>query len=219
VTTPLSAVREGLVKAHLEILRPTVPTPIVPVRFNPTQYVIEKGNAFAEIPIPGLETPPIQFIRGNAERLTTELLLDTSDTLEDVRLKYTDQLRGLLKVQPALHAPPILRFTWDTQVFVGVAESMTFTYQLFTPEGIPLRANLTLALKEYRPVDQQINETPRQSPDVDKAYTVRRGDTLSDIAAAAYDDPAPWRAIARANDIADPRTLAPGRVLRVPRLT
>jgi nucleoid-associated protein YgaU len=218
MTTPLSAVREGLVKAHLEVLRPTVPVPIIPVRFNPTQYVIEKGNSFAEIAIPGLETPPLQFIRGNAERLSTELLLDTSDTLEDVRLKYTNQLRGLLNVQPTLHAPPILRFTWDTQVFVGVVESMSFTYQLFTPEGIPLRANLTLALKEYRTVEEQLNDRPRESSDVDKAYTVRRGDTLSDIAAATYDDPAPWRAIARANGISDPRTLAPGRVLSVPRL-
>ena len=217
MTTPLSAVREGLVKAHLEVLRPPVPLPIIPVRFNPTQYVIEKGNTFAEIPIPGLEAPPIQFIRGNAERLTTELLLDTSDTLDDVRLKYTNQLRALLNVQPALHAPPILRFTWDTQVFVGVVESMSFTFQLFTPEGIPLRATLSLALKEYRPVGQQLGQ-PRQSPDVDKAYTVRRGDTLSDVAAATYDDPAAWRHIARANGITDPRTLAPGQVLRVPRL-
>jgi hypothetical protein len=218
MTTPLSAVREGLVRAHLEVLRPPVPLPIIPVRFNPTQYVVEKGNTFADIPIPGLETPPIQFIRGNAERLTTELLLDTSDTLEDVRLKYTNQLRGLLNVQPALHAPPIVRFTWDTQVFVGVVENMSFTFQLFTPDGIPLRARLNLSLKEYRTVEQQLNESPRQSPDVDKAYTVRRGDTLSDIAAAVYDDPAAWRAIARANAIVDPRTLPPGRVLSVPRL-
>ena len=55
MTTPLSAVREGLVKAHLEVLRPIVPVPIIPLRFNPTQYELEKGNSFAEIAIPGLE--------------------------------------------------------------------------------------------------------------------------------------------------------------------
>ena len=218
MTTPLSFVREGLVKAHLEILQPAVPSPIIPVRFNPTQYVIEKGNNFAEIPIPGLESPPLQFIRGNAERLTTELLLDTSDTLEDVRDKYTDQLRSLLDVQSSLHAPPIIRFVWDTQIFVGVVENMTFSYQLFTPEGIPLRAHLNLSLKEYRTVEQQVATTPLQSPDVDKAYTVRRGDTLSAVSGAVYDDPTQWRAIARANHITDPRALPPGRVLGVPPL-
>lgn len=214
----MSAVREGLVKAHLEILSPTVLLPIIPVRFNPAQYVIEKGNTFAEIAIPGLESPPLQFVRGNAERLTVDLLLDTSDTLLDVRLVYTDRLRKLLDVTPELHAPAIVRFVWDIQIFVGVVESMSFTYSLFAPEGYPLRASLHLALKEYRTVDQQLRERPRQSPDVDKAYTVRRGDTLSAIAAAAYEDPTAWREIARANAIVDPRALPPGRVLRVPRL-
>jgi nucleoid-associated protein YgaU len=219
VTTPLSAVRVGLEKARLDVLRMPGKEVIssIPVRFNPTQYTIEKGNNFAEIAIPGLESPPLQFIRGNAERLTTELLLDTSDTLEDVRLKYTNDLRALLNVRPELHAPPVLRFVWDTQVFVGVVESMSFNYQLFTPDGIPLRAHLNLTLKEYRTVDEQLKD-PRHSPDVDKAYTVRRGDTLSDIASATYDDPVFWREIARANGISDPRTLAPGRVLIVPRL-
>jgi nucleoid-associated protein YgaU len=218
VTTPLSFVREGLAKAYLEILQPVVPAPIIPVRFNPTQYVIEKGNTFAEIPIPGLEAPPLQYIRGSAEKLTTELVLDTSDTLEDVRIKYTNQLRALLDIQPAIHAPPIIRFVWDTQIFVGIVETMTFTHQLFTPEGVPLRAHLNLSLKEYRTVEQQMDQPPRQSPDVEKAYTVRRGDTLSAIAAAVYDDPTQWRAIARQNGIVDPRTLPPGRVLGVPRL-
>ena len=218
MTTVMGAIREGLLKAHLEILRPVVPIPFIPVRFNPTQYVIEKSNSFADIPIPGLGTPPVQFIRGNAEKLTTELLLDTSDTLIDVRLMYTNQLRALLDVQPKLHAPPILRFVWDTQIFVGVIESMNFSFQLFTPEGIPLRAHLNLSLKEYRTVEEQVDATPLQSPDVDKAYTVRRGDSLSAIAADAYDDPSAWREIARANGISDPRRLRPGRVLSVPRL-
>ena len=209
---------QGLVKAHLEVLRPPVPVPLIPVRFNPTQYQIEKSNTFQEIPIPGLESPPLQFIRGNAERLTTELLLDTSDTLVDVRVAYTFQLRSLLDVASELAAPPILRFTWDTQVFVGVAESMTFTYELFTPEGIPLRAKLNLTMKEYRPVEWQVKEMDLHSPDVDKSYVVRRGDTLSDVAGATYGDPGRWRDVARANGIVDPRTLTPGRALRVPRI-
>jgi nucleoid-associated protein YgaU len=216
MTTPIAALVQGLVSAHIEILQPPVPIPIIPVRFNPTQYVIEKGNTFAEIPIPGLGAPPLQYVRGNAAKLTTELLLDTSDTLIDVRLAYTNQLRSLLDIQPELHAPPIMRFVWGGQVFVGVVESMTFTYQLFTPEGIPLRAQLNLTLKEYTTVEQQIACNPKNSPDVEKAYTVRRGDTLSAISAAVYNDPTQWRAIAEANDITDPRHLVTGSVLSIP---
>ena len=58
----------------------------------------------------------------------------------------------------------------------------------------------------------------KHSPDVDKSYTVRRGDTLSGIAGALYNDPTQWRAIAQANGIVDPRELQPAVRLTVPAL-
>ena len=104
-----------------------------------------------------------------------------------------------------------MRFVWDTQVFVGVVESLNITYPLFTPEGVPLRAKLSLALKEYRPSRCRSTSRPRESPDVEKTYMVRRGDTLSDIAARVYRRSRPVARDRRANGISDPRTLAPGR--------
>lgn len=209
---------QGLVRAYLEILVPKVPDPIIPFRFNPTEYQIQKTNNFAEIAIPGLETPPIQFVRGASEKLSCELLVDTSDTLEDVRKRYVNKLRNLMRLNKDLHAPPILRLTWDTQVFKGVLESLNITYQMFTPAGVPLRAKLAVELKEYRPVEVQVKETPTRSPDFEKTYVVRRGDTLSSIAFAVYRDAGVWRKIAEANQIQDVRRIAPGRVLALPRL-
>lgn len=216
--TPLSAVRQGLVPARLEILVPKVPNPIIPLRFNPTEYQLQKSNNFAEIGIPGLESPPIQFVRGAAEKLALELLVDTSDTLEDVRKKYVDGLRDLMRINAELHAPPIVAFSWDTQVFKGVLESLGVSYVLFSPDGVPLRAKLSVSLKEYRPAAVQFREIERHSPDVDKTFVVRRGDTLSAIAGQVYRDPSLWREIARANGIVDPRRVRPGDALRVPRL-
>jgi hypothetical protein len=203
----------------LEIVKPSVPNPIIPLKFNPTEYQLQKANNFAEIGIPGLETPPIQFIRGTSEKLTAEVLVDTSDTLVDVRVAYVNKLRSLMDLNRELHAPPIVRFTWDTEVFLGVLDSLNVTYVLFTPEGIPLRAKLSLSMKEYRPADIQIKKNPKASPDFDKTYVVRRGDTLSGIAFAIYRDSKAWREIARNNQIQDPRTLQPGRVLQLPNLT
>ena len=216
--TPLSLIKQGFIKAQLEILEPRGNAKIIPFCFNPTEYQLQKANNFAEISIPGLETPPIQYIRGASEKLTADLLLDTSDTLEDVREKYVNNLRDLMNINDKLHAPPIVRFTWAKQTFKGVMESCNVTYLMFTPEGIPLRAKVSISLKEYRPVEVQLKETPRSSPDVEKQYVVRRGDTLSNIAAGVYRDPSVWREIARANAIRDPRTIEPGRSLMLPRL-
>jgi Contractile injection system tube protein/LysM domain len=216
--TPLSAVRLGLVPARLEILTPRVPDPVIPLRFNPTEYQLQKSNTFAEIGIPGLESPPIQFVRGAAEKLSLELLADTSDTLEDVREKYVNKLRDLMRLNAELHAPPIVAFSWDTQVFKGVLESLNIAYVLFSPDGVPLRAKLSVTLKEYRPAAVQFRESPTLSPDFDKSFVVRRGDTLSGIAAQVYRDPARWREIARANGIVDPARIRPGDTLRLPSL-
>jgi LysM repeat protein len=215
---PIQLAGQSLVQAYLEIVVPKVADPIIPLRFNPTEYQIQKSNSFAEIGIPGLESPPIQFIRGTSEKLSAEVLVDTSDTLDDVRVAYVNKLRSLLNLNRELHAPAIVRFVWDTEVFRGVLESLNITYVLFTPEGVPLRAKLSLGLKEYRPVEIQIKENPTSSADFDKSYVVRRGDTLSGIAFAVYRNYNVWRDIARNNQIQDPRTLPPGKVLQLPSL-
>ena len=123
-----------------------------------------------------------------------------------------------MNIHPELHAPPIVRLAWGSESFKGVIESLNITFVLFTPDGIPLRAKLSLTLKEYRPVDVQVRERPKNSPDTEKAWVVRRGDTLSSIASAVLRDPALWRTIARANGIIDPRNIPPGLTLTVPRL-
>jgi hypothetical protein len=48
------------------------------------------------------------------------------------------------------------------------------------------------------------------------AYVVQRGDTLSSIADRFYGDPNMWTAIAEANDIADPDSIAVGTRLEIP---
>lgn len=217
--TPAKSAGQGLKKAILEVLVPkNVPQSVFELCFNPTDYQVQKSNNFAEIPIPGLESPPIQFIRGTSEKLVADLIADTSGTLDDVRKEYTNGLRDLMRINSDLHAPPIVRLVWDDQIFKGVIEALNITFTLFTPDGIPIRAKVSLTLKEYRPVEVQVKESPKSSPDVEKHHIVRRGDSLSSIAGMAYGDPTAWREIARANRIHDPRLLKPGTDLTVPRV-
>ena len=220
VTTPFDSVKPGPNRAVITVEAPPPqgnPT-VITLCFNPTEYQRAKANSFAEIGIPGLETPPIQYVRGESEKLTAELLADTSDTLQDVRARYTTPLRELMNINAELHAPPIVRLSWGSESFKGVIESLNLTFTLFTPEGIPLRAKISMTMKEYRPVTVQVRQVPKNSPNVDKAYVVRRGDTLSGIASALYRDPTQWRAIAEASNIVDPRFLQPGQKLTVPKL-
>ena len=207
-----------LARAKLRIVEPAVDKPDVPLHFNPAEYKLRKENTFAEIPVPGIESPPLQYVGGRARVLSMNLFVDTSDTHEDVREKYVTKIEGLLHKNEKLHAPPIVEFVWDAAVFRGVLRSLDISYVLFHSDGKPLRALLAVVMTEHRPVADQLRETQQTSPDVEKRYVVRAAETLSSISEAVFRDPSHWREIAVANAITDPRRVAPGTVLTIPPL-
>lgn len=100
--------------------------------------------------------------------------------------------------------------------FRGIVESIKQKFTLFSPEGIPLRATLTVTLREYKTLDEQLQQLNLSSPDRTHSHVVQRGDTLSAIAARYYDRSGVWRPIAAENGIEDPRRIATGLFLRIP---
>ena len=48
-------------------------------QFNPSELSFQKGVQIAEIAIPGLDAPLLQFVRGQNETLTLDLFFDTTD--------------------------------------------------------------------------------------------------------------------------------------------
>ena len=190
----------------------------ITVLFNPNQYSLTKGNQIAEIGIPGLGSPILQFVRGNSRTLTMDLFFDTYEAQSDVT-ELTEEIYGLLGILGPTHVPPICTFSWGALTFEGIVENVNGKYTLFLPSGVPVRATLSVTFKEHIPVDIQVRAVPTESADHTKTRTVKRGDTLCGIAAEEYDDPAAWRPIARANAIDNPRVLKPGRVLVIPPLT
>ncbi len=203
--------------------------------FNPERYTINKGVQIAEIAVPGLDSPVLQFVRGQNEKITLELFFDTTsfgmvDSVKDVR-EETRKVYQLLKINRDTHAPPRCKLSWGEggQLFSFgsslfsrcVAESVSEEFNLFSPSGMPLRAKLTVAFREYKTVEEQLKETPKHSADRTKVRTVQRGQTLSYIAWLEYGNPGDWRLIAeaKANSINNPRLLVPGTTLVIPRGT
>jgi nucleoid-associated protein YgaU len=203
-------------------------------QFNPTELRFQKQAQIAEVAIPGLDSPLLQFVRLQDERITLELFFDTTDTGMDENAKsvtlLTDPFYELIKIDSDSHAPPRLVFGWGSSFpgkgikdvmqqrsdFACVIDSIDQQFTLFSPNGTPLRAKLNVGLREYKTLEQQVAELNLKSADVTKAYVVQSGDTLPKIAYEAYSDPTAWRTIADANGIDDPTVLVPGAVLSLP---
>jgi nucleoid-associated protein YgaU len=237
----------------------------MPVQFNPAELSFTKTAQMAEIAIPGLDSPALQFVRGGNETVTVELFFDTTDSGmgDGARsvTEETDKFYRLVKQHQKTHAPPRVRFSWgdptpalpalpeakgqgppgvpqkpaappakpkadaaftsaDAQVsyapfwFTGVVESVERKFLLFSPKGVPLRARLTVKMREYKTVEQMAAYL--QSADHTKAHVLKRRERLDQVAAREYDAPGEWRRIAAANGLEDPRRVAPGTVLKIP---
>ena len=186
----------------------------IEVLLNPTDYTLTKGAMYTEVPIPGLSTPILQFIRGSGETLKLELLLDGTDG-HAVAPRLT-ALRALVAIDGTLHTPPVVLFEWGDQSFQGVVTQLEEKMTVFNPDGNVLRSRVTLTLKKYESVDSQISATRKSSPDRTHIRVVREGETLAHIAFEAYGDPALWSVIAQHNNIDRPRFVSPGAALLVP---
>ncbi|HET9786227.1 MAG TPA: hypothetical protein VFP47_03785 [Pyrinomonadaceae bacterium] len=100
--------------------------------------------------------------------------------------------------------------------FRCIVESVKQKFTFFSPEGVPLRATLTVTLREYRTLEEQLAQLGRTSPDRTHSHVLQHGETLSDLAGQYYQHPGDWRFIADENGIEDPRRLAPGSFLTIP---
>src|SRR5438876_427384 len=100
---------------------------------------------------------------------------------------------------------PLTKALLVAQYSSGAAavESVRQKFTLFSPEGIPLRATLTVSLREYKTLDEQLAQLNLSSPDRTHSHVTREGDTLARIAHRYYTRPDEWRAIADANGIDD----------------
>lgn len=200
--------------------------------FNPERYTVNKSVQFADIAIPGLDSPVVQFVRGQSEKIALDLFFDTTDSgmvdnVRDVR-ELTGKVYKLLKVNGETHAPPRCILLWGEagKLFSFgsresprcVLESVNGEFTLFSPSGVPLRAKLSVSFREAWTIEEQLRETPRYTSDRRKIRILQRGQTLSHLAGEEYQDPGAWRLIADANHIDNPRRVTPGTELEIPPL-
>jgi nucleoid-associated protein YgaU len=227
-----------IVSLQKAFFRNLVTKKTLPVQFNPTELSFNKTAQFAEIAIPGLDQPVLQFIRGGTETLSVDLFFDTTDdgmgqdakSVADEIYEFYD----LVKQNKDTHAPPKCVFAWGPPVvkacveqfsehfnfslapswFVCIVESIDRKFLLFSPEGIPLRARLTVKMREYQTVEQMV--AGLHSADHTKMRVLKRRERLDQISVQEYETPAEWRMIAEANDIDNPRLVPPGTMLEIP---
>ena len=142
------------------------------VLFNPTEYTFEDASKWQEQE-GNRRGPELQYTGGERRRLSMELFYDTYEAKEDVRL-YTGKLQQLLVVTTDNgnngKRPPVVELSWgQAQSNVGfpfkcVLESLKQQFTLFTSDGMPVRAKVSVSFKEYELPKEEQQREPRRGP-------------------------------------------------------
>jgi hypothetical protein len=196
--------------------------------FNPSELTIAKTNQWNPSQAPGKDAPNLEFQQGQSGTLSMTLTLDTTDTGQPVTA-HTDKLLLLMKIDSSLPGadpsnnsgrPPWCTFHWgDMHSFKAVVESLNLKFTYFSSDGVPLRAQADVSLKQYEdePSWGPMNPTSI-TPHPHAVHYLRPGETLDRVAAARYGAAERWRLIAEANGVVDPLELQPGTPLVLPDL-
>lgn len=224
---------KSLVRASLAIHEPPVGTSTTPgglIRtfnfdFNPAQLTIGRRATWTVTPTADNRDGAMPEFMGSEQReMSVEIFLDSSDrpTSNEV-LKKVQTLLDCCGVTPKSKkadqpSPPWVIFQWGsfkTARFTAYVSSVDASYTLFGTSGMPIRATCQLQLHEI-PSDALGQNPTSGALTAQSVHRVVAGDSLQSLAWREYGDATVWRAIAEANGIDDPSTLASGTELVLP---
>jgi len=207
--------------------------PAIPFLFNPSELSMALAASWESASV---DSGP-QFKGMASETLSFTLLLDTTqnpgksatsplDKPQPVT-KWTSSLIKLVRPEAVAgtnkstndERPPWCRFQWgDFVSFKAVVTSLDITFKLFSPDGVPLRAECAITLMKFEDDDSWPKQNPTSgTPVPERSHLLQPGETLDRVAAVELADPTAWRTIAHANGIRDPFRLRPGVQVSVPR--
>jgi hypothetical protein len=127
----------------------------IEVQINPASLRLQMANSVDSGK--GYGRPSTQYQGTASSTLSFDLVFDTADEGNtdipvDVRSRTRQLERYLLPtVDKPKSAPPRVQFSYGTLTVVGVMTSLNQDFDLFSMNGVPLRAKCAVTIKEQKP--------------------------------------------------------------------
>jgi hypothetical protein len=168
----------------------------IPVHFNPVSLQYGISNTLAK---KGNGNQTKQVVSQSTATLALELSFDSTDSGRDVR-EATGPIAHFM--QPARdNTPPVVLFSWGSFQFQGMLTSYRETLDFFSPEGVPLRASVSIGMAAQDRVFDDAGDSPAGSG---AGAVLAVGGNLTRLA-GQIGDPRAARGIALANGAASLR--------------
>ncbi|NOY63100.1 MAG: hypothetical protein GXP10_08120 [Gammaproteobacteria bacterium] len=184
----------------------------VAVQFNPTSLRLKLTNQVEGGRSRGRQRR--QYNGSGSTVLSMDLIFDSADegtvgNPVSVRTKTAIVEKYVVPKTDGSETPPRLRFEWNQLVITGIVEGLDIDFDLFAADGTPLRAKMSLTIKEQDAKYQFLEAGPgvrngddSQSPggdqtagNSDRSAAALEGESAPEFAARMGLDPAAWRGL------------------------
>lgn len=196
--------------------------PAYSVFLNPETITHNSENSYDTPHPPGSPGDTPRFNYASQGQLAFSLLLDGTRPIDGKTVEVSDELKALRKLvflyHGAIHSPYYVQVSWGKLVFNGRATSFNVTYQLFRPDGSPVRAKVDLSFVSFIDATALALQADNQSSDLTHQYVVQAGDTLPQLCYRIYGSAGYYIQVARRNNLTALGELEPGTTLRFPPL-
>lgn len=191
------------------------------VYVNPAEITLSYEIEYDSAQGAGTTNSRMNFKKAKPGDLSLSFFLDgtgANGTPLDVQKKI-EEFQAITGYNGKIHRTNYLKVIWGTlQVKRCVLKSVTITYKLFRPDGIPLRAIVAAVFTDNSDDRTRQAMAQDESADLTHVRTVKAGDTLPGLSREIYGDPGYYLDIARINRLDDFRQLVPGTQLHFPPL-
>ncbi|RMG75954.1 MAG: peptidoglycan-binding protein [Bacteroidetes bacterium] len=179
------------------------------VRFNEEENASDKGDT-------------AQNQGYGEDTVTFDLVFDGTGAIPEVEDDVVTYIEKLEKVaydyESEIHMPRYLVMVWGEFGFKCKLQSLSVEYQLFKPDGTPLRAKASLTLRGHLSPKARELKGDSRSPDLTRIRTIRQGDALPLLCQEFYGSPLYYLQVAEANSLSSFRDLEVGSQLIFPPL-
>jgi hypothetical protein len=205
----------------------------VRVQFNPETLKVTFTNQVATPQGSGDQngTAARLFVGSGTTKLALQLVFDVNAPLPEGQEAVTDVRQLTEKVgyfitpepQGEGYIPPAVRFLWGSFKFDGIMDSLDETLELFSHDGKPLRASMSISMSQQKippasslrqPSDTASSGSTGPAAGSTPHTPAPAGATLQGMTASRSRG-GDWRRIAQANGIENPRMLQPGQLINM----
>ncbi len=160
------------------------------------------------------------------EELKLDFIFDGTNTIEGYKYNGSGSVKEELKIfmnavysmNGEIHRPHFLQVQWGEFMFPCILSNLDLNYNLFKPNGDPLRIKVSATFLNYIAQKERVAREKKESPDLTQVRQVKAADRLDLMTYKIYNDAKFTTQIARANGLTSFRKVTPGVELVFPPL-